>query len=395
MRLRLATTTRIDVVPAVLAWARSSARLPSSEAARRLGVSPERIAEWESGQAAPTINQLRNMAEAYHRPLAALFMSAPPAGETVRRLPDFRRAETRAEVEPRSLQKAIFRAMRQQDALREIAAELGSDESTLVFPVTLAVEDDSEISGAKLREVLRLNEVPMARLSRPEVLLRDLVALCEGLNVTVIQVQRLDVTVMRGFSLGQGTCPVVALNGADWPRGKVFTLLHELAHVGFHSNGLCDLEDYEKNEALEAKCNEIAAAALMPRNRVIELARSSPELIDVDYARAIGSAFGVSAEAALLRLVKLGVAEWSDYWRLKPEFDEAYRAHKSDEKENANPNSPLYYQLKARDLGRSFVRTVLHAYSEDVLSSRDLASLLEVKYDQVPKLASRVGEDLS
>jgi Zn-dependent peptidase ImmA (M78 family)/DNA-binding XRE family transcriptional regulator len=389
----VAPITRIGVAPPVLAWARSTARLPLDEAARRIGVTPGRLAEWESGKTAPTINQLRKMSDVYDRPLAALFMLEPPIAEPDRRPPDYRRPQTQAQVEPRSLQKAVLRAMRQQDALREIATELGTDVTQLVFPLAIDLKDDTEASGTRLREVLRLQSIPATTLSRPELFLRELITTAEDRHVTVIQVQNLDVKTMRGFSLGEGTCPIVGLNGADWPRGKIFTLLHELAHVAYRTSGVCDLEDTPSTD-VEKNCNAVAAAALMPRNDFTQIARNRPKLINSSYARAVASTFGISGESAVLRMVNLGLATWDDYWRLKPEFDDAYRQFKAEEKERANPDSPLYYQLKARDLGRGFVRTVLRAYAEDVLSSRDLVALLEVKYDQVPKLASKVGEDM-
>jgi Zn-dependent peptidase ImmA (M78 family) len=225
--------------------------------------------------------------------------------------------------------------------------------------------------------------------------LRELVRKTEDLNVAVIQVQRVDVNEMRGFSLGDGTCPILALNGADWPRGKVYTLLHELAHVGFRSNGLCDFQHVEEAE-LERQCDEVAAAALMPRAKFLDWVSAVPTPVSWDFSRAVGNEFGTSAEAALLRMVDLGLATWDDYWRLKSEFDESYRAYKVDEKErNAGKDSPIFYQVKARDLGRKFIRQMLYAHGENALSSRDLVQLLEVSYDKVPSLAKSAGEDFS
>jgi len=385
------TIRRIGARPEVLRWARESLKLPPGEAARRIGLKESRLAQFESGEVEPTINQLRAMANAYHRPLGALFLPEPPAEEHILTVPDYRRSQTRSRVEPRPLKAAIFRAMRQQAALREIAQELKTPEAELGLPFQVESDVNSEVLGARLREHLSIDGYSLSILSRSDVFLRELVRTCEGLNVTVIQVQSVDTQDMRGFSLGEGTCPVIALNGADWPRGKIFTLLHELAHVALRTSGLCDLPEIEDAE-LERRCNEAAAAALMPRETFLESSQDRPRLIGVTYARALGSSYGVSGEAALLRMVNLGLAEWDDYWRLLPEFRDAYLRYKADEKSNATPDSPLYYQLKTRDLGRRFIRTVLQAYAEDLLSSRDLTTLLEVKYDKVSKLAEKVGD---
>jgi Zn-dependent peptidase ImmA (M78 family) len=63
------------------------------------------------------------------------------------------------------------------------------------------------------------------------------------------------------------------VNGADAPRGHLFTLLHEYAHLLLHTGGLCDLitdtAATTADRALEARCKAIAAAILMPADAVL------------------------------------------------------------------------------------------------------------------------------
>jgi Zn-dependent peptidase ImmA (M78 family) len=318
------------------------------------------------------------MADVYARPLAALLMPEPPAEDVKRDLPDFRRPEAQSHVLSRALQKATMRAYRQRDALRDVAADLELPESEATATYALDQALDPEALGEQLRTALRLDLIPKFVLLRPETLLRDLVGQAERLNVTVIQVQRVAIAEMRGFSLGAGSCPIAALNGSDWPRGKVYTLLHELAHVGFRSDGLCDLQ-HGQDARLERMCDAVAAAALMPAQAFVSaLGSARPDGLTVDLARAIGSEFGASGESAMLRMVELGRAAWDDYWRLKPEFDSAYTEYKAAEEErNAGQDSPICNQAKGRDLGRRFISQMVAAYEEDALSSRDLVQLLQ------------------
>lgn len=370
---------RIPVQPDVLRWARETAGLDISTAAARIKVKPGRVEEWEDGRLDPTINQIRAMADVYVRPMAALFMQEPLDDDVTRELPDFRRPETRSNVASRALQKAIIRAHVQRDALRDVAVDLEIAGEDLDATFTLDQASDADTLGGHLRGILEVDSIAQTTLLRPEEFLRELVKRTETLNVTVIQVQRVDVKEMRGFSLGDGTCPIIALNGADWPRGKIYTLLHELAHVGFRSDGLCDLE-HRSTSREERLCDEVAAATLMPRSRFLALLGDASGMsITADLARAAGREFGASGESALLRMVEVGRATWEDYWRLKPEFDSAYASFKAAERQrNAERDSPIYYQVKRRDLGRRFIAQMMTAYREDVLSSRDIAQLLEV-----------------
>jgi Zn-dependent peptidase ImmA (M78 family)/transcriptional regulator with XRE-family HTH domain len=385
--------TRLSVEPSVLRWARETAGLDIDTAATRIGVKPDRVAKWEGGSLAPTIKQVRTMADVYARPFAALLMPEPPAEDVKRDLPDFRRPEAQSHVMTRALQKAMMRAYRQRDALRDVAADLDLPESATTAGYVLDREHEPETLGGQLRTALDMASIAKSVLLQPEVLLRDLVRQAERLNVTVIQVQRVDVAEMRGFSLGDGTCPVVALNGADWPRGKIYTLLHELSHVGFRSNGLCDLQ-HVQDAGLERMCDVVAAATLMPAREFLDaLGKAQVTPLTADLVRVIGNEFGASGESALLRMIELGAATWDDYRRLKPEFESAYTAYKAAERErNAGQDSPIYYQVKRRDLGRRFISQMVTAYEEDALSSRDLAQLLEVSYDKVPKLLGLTEE---
>jgi transcriptional regulator with XRE-family HTH domain len=65
------------VEPAVLRWARETIGLSEVAAARKLGLPVDRVAQWESGEAQPTIVQLRKAADVYNRALGVFFLTAP------------------------------------------------------------------------------------------------------------------------------------------------------------------------------------------------------------------------------------------------------------------------------------------------------------------------------
>lgn len=90
-----------------------------------------------------------------------------------------------------------------------------------------------------------------------------------ALDVLVLQVQAISVLEMRGFSISGDVLPVVVLNGGDPPRGRIFTLMHEFAHVLLSAAGVCDVLPRRAIRApadeVEVFCNRVAAAILMPR----------------------------------------------------------------------------------------------------------------------------------
>ena len=83
---------RIPVEPRILRWAREFAGLPEEEAARRIGVSAEKLSDWEEGVSSPTINQLRTMADRYRLSFGVFLLRQPPARKFIPPH-DFRRVQ--------------------------------------------------------------------------------------------------------------------------------------------------------------------------------------------------------------------------------------------------------------------------------------------------------------
>lgn len=82
-------TDLAPVTPSVLKWARESLGASLEEAAKRAGMTVERVSAWEAGEAEPTVAKLRELAKLYQRPLSIFFLPEPPIDyDTLR---DFRR----------------------------------------------------------------------------------------------------------------------------------------------------------------------------------------------------------------------------------------------------------------------------------------------------------------
>ncbi|RML99335.1 DNA-binding protein, partial [Pseudomonas syringae pv. maculicola] len=76
------------VNPSILTWSRERAGLSAAQVARKLPVKPERVEEWESGEARPTFLQAQKWASVAHVPFGFLFLLQPPVEQLP--LPDLR-----------------------------------------------------------------------------------------------------------------------------------------------------------------------------------------------------------------------------------------------------------------------------------------------------------------
>ena len=71
------------ITPALLRWGRETAGYDVETASAKASVKPEALESWESGQARPSIPQLRKLAKLYKRPIAVFYLPEPPQGFTV------------------------------------------------------------------------------------------------------------------------------------------------------------------------------------------------------------------------------------------------------------------------------------------------------------------------
>lgn len=389
---------RIPVEPAVLRWARESAGLHDfNAAAKKLSVSPKSLGAWESGELDPTIKQLRNMSKVYKRPLAVLLLPLPPKDFDVLR--DFRRAAGSSEATWSAPLEAEFRrAVSQRDVYLELAEVAPNYVPDSKQASRFRTSDDTEQVGNELRKLLGMDGWPSTLWSKPRELLNQVIVAVEDLGILVIHTRDVSIEEMRGFSVAEWPYPVIALNGSDAYRPRVFTLLHELVHLGLQSGGLCDLHETSRQrkqrtiDAIEQYCNQVAAAVLMPRSSLVGdpvVAQAPPSYRwSLAELQALSDRYGASSEAVLIRLIGLGKASWDLYVQRKVELDKIYAEFRRREKEQRKDKKtgPSYYTVKARDLGHRYIGSVLEAYHSRFISSLDVTDYLSVRYEQLPKL---------
>ena len=393
----MATSIPALVEPSVLRWARETIDLTTIAASRKLKLPDGRVDAWESGEIQPTITQLRVAAKLYRRSLGVFFLPAPPEGfDTLR---DFRRHQG-ASAGPWSpaLHADYRRAHTQREYILELAA-IDDVRPSADWRLGSLPESDDALAASARTNLLAHAPLPLPRGAGTVYdHLNTWVATLEMAGILVMATAGGQVapSEMRGFSLYFDEVPVIVVNGADAARGRLFTLLHEYAHLLLHTEGLCDtLTDTRAltpDRELEARCNALAATILMPAAAVL----ARPEVVarqharsswDYDALAATAAPFGASAEAMLRRLVSLGRVDASFYSSRRTEFLARYE----EEESQARPTGGNWYPTTVRNLGKGYVRLVTDAHRRRVIDSYTAANYLNVKVSQIPRLASTAG----
>jgi Zn-dependent peptidase ImmA (M78 family)/DNA-binding XRE family transcriptional regulator len=390
---------RANVRPEILVWARETAGFLIEEAARKIAVRPERVIAWESGEAQPTIPQLRKMSQVYRRPLGVFYLPEVPKGFQVmrdyRRLPGdgIRRFSADLTLEMRAAQE---RRELMLDLLEEI------DEAPPVFRFAATMEEPPEALGLRIREFLGITRQLQATWRDPRIAFKAWRNRMENAGVLVLQMARVETEVVSGFAIAHDRLPVVAVNKRDpWAR-RGFSLLHEFTHLALRASGVSDLDvDAQRppeDQSVEVFCNAVAAAALMPRDDflteplVAERPVASREWDDSTILE-LSRTFSVSREAVVRRLVTFGRASEAFYRRKRAQYAAELEQQRAREREQLEGQE--FRRNPARESvminGEPFARAVLNSFYRERITLSEALTFLGVRVRHLPRIERALG----
>lgn len=375
---------RAHVEPDVLLWARETRGFTVQEAAKAIGVKPDRVEEWETGQQEPTVKQLRKASHAYRRSIGLLFLPERPDDDEAPAIRDFRRL---SDLDDEDFSPALRLEIRLAQDRRleaiELASELGED--LPAFALEADTDDDPAAVGVVIRSALGVSPQEQLGWSGGYEAFHYWRASIERLGVLVFQtggkkVYKVSPKEARGFSLADWPLPVIVVNSGDAITARCFTLMHELTHILLRSGGLCDLHD----SGVEAYCNRVAAAVLVPADALIAVLeaegyRGSGSWRD-DELRALANRFKVSWEAMLLRLLAIGRTTQAHY-------DDWRRTHEARE---SSGGFLLPDTRAVMRNGRLLPRLAFDAHSQGYLTLADLSALLGENVQHIDNVARSV-----
>ncbi len=261
-----ANAMRVEVRPQLLRWARERARLDRDTLQNRF----PRIADWESGEAHPTLKQLEQFARATHTPVGYLFLQEPPVERVP--IPDFRTIGGAAIARPSpDLLDTVYLCQLRQEWYRDFARSTG--EVPLAFVGSAQVTSPIEATAATMRHTLSFDIEERRQLPTWTEALRRFIEQADRIGVLVMvsgvvgnnNRRTLDPNEFRGFALADKFAPLVFINGADTKAAQMFTLAHELAHIWLNQSALTNIGPITTSpNRVETWCNRVAAELLVP-----------------------------------------------------------------------------------------------------------------------------------
>lgn len=368
--------------PLIVTWARHRAGLSEDAFAQKLGIKKaDKVAEWESGTSKPTFVQAQKIANVTNIPFGYLFLVEPPIEELP--IPDLRtvgdKHRDEVSVEMRDIIKQV---MHKQEWYKEYLIQIGEDE--LPFIGRFSTKNSVYEVAQDIRNELG---VPLPQKGSWEEYQRQLINAAESARILVMRSgivgnntrRKLQVSEFRGFAISDKLAPVIFINSSDAPAARLFTLVHELAHLWIGSSGVSDLSNDHADE--EKFCNAVAGEFLVPEKEFYDM--WNPLVSLLNNALEISSRFHVSKLVVAKRALDCGVIDSDTYWEFYQREMKAFKRKKSS-------GGDFNITAGARNSALFSSAVVAEALSGRMLL-RDAGNLLGIQPSKIKTYASKLA----
>ncbi len=399
---RSPTTIRIN--PQVFFWLIDKSGWKLSEIAHEIEYDEKEISKWktEKENIVIPLTKIEIISRLIRRPLSAFFLPDPPADFKMPK--DFRKLPENQNGEGALFAKETLLAIRKASHLQEVAQDLLKNLNITYaqkIPKCNHTNNPEEMGLAERKRTGISYEMQM-KISSPTELYEVLRDWLEGQGVYVFQFN-FPIEDARGFTLIEKDPQIIVISKSDAIRGKIFTLIHEYAHILLHESVVCNMDSDDSTNPNIAKienwCNAFAASFLLPKDIATEeFSKYNPDHEDfLKFLETASKKYKISSISILTRFRFLNLIDYPVYIsskkRIKSVFSEAKKRKKEEIAEKkakgleiSFPRNKPKEQSIWEDRGSNFVSLVLENSKKGLITERDVMDILELKVDHLVKL---------
>ena len=379
----MAKTFTVDINPKVIQWAVNTAGWEKKDLIKALSIRENIYDGWLDGSIKPTIKQLENLAGKTKRPIASFFLAEQPYEEPkpkdYRMLPD-----KEGEFEKKTI-FAIRKARYLQEISNELSLNINLNLGLKLKKVTLN-EQSQEIANL-YREKLNLSIEKQEKFgSKPHDFYNYLRDVLEDFNIFSFQIS-MPLNDARGFALADKIPKVIVVNSADEIKPRIFTLIHEFAHVLLGETSI-DIPNFEAQDDIEKWCNSFTASFLMPPEVLAKVYGENKDNIRSSLIlNKISNKYNVSKSMFVYNLSKNDYISKQDYQNFRDAISTA-------EKKRVSSGGGGVSQDKKclSTLGKKFVSLVADNIEKEQITTNDALSYLSIKSKNLGKVISKAGK---
>ena len=343
----------VDVAPVIIDWVIQSTSSTNIDT----GIISKLI-KWRSGEKKPTFNQVESVSKATRIPLGYFFLQSPPA-ESFPVL-QYRTIDSVYTGNPsRDLVDTINDMESIQEWMHGFMIDSGYDK--LNFVGSCRYEKDKKAVVQNFLKTLNISADWYKKVNAKTDAFKYFRSKFEEIGILVMMSgivgnnthRSLEIEEFRAFTLIDDYAPLIFINSNDSQGAKLFSLLHEVAHIWFGVSNFYNDRYGNANDVneIEVLCNAVAAEILVPSNYFeIEWARQNGQQLNrkIQLLANIFSCGGVVIARKALDARYISKDQYQNI------VDEAIQQFKSSRKKNSGGGGD-YYATAATRIDNRFI----------------------------------------
>lgn len=363
---------------------------------------PNQIVEylnlWISEIKSPTFNQIEKVSKATSIPLGYFFLQTPPVEDLS--LVEYRTIDS---IELHNPSRNLIDTMHNMDQVQEWMRNhlISEGASPLQFVGCMKSEENYDIFSQKVRDLLGIQLEWQKSVQSAEDAFKIIREQISNIGVVVMMSgivennthRPLSTEEFRAFSIVDDYAPLIFINSNDSVNGKLFSLLHEFAHICIGENSLFN-DRYNTGKQIkgnETICNAVAAEILVPQKLFIK-----------EWSSAIKEETAESAIETLARRFKSGITviarkaydnnfiDRNLYYKIAQRAVQMYKESRKKKKEQGKTGGD-FYRTAASRTDRRFFKMLLGSVQEGATLYSDAFRLTNTNRSTFANLADNIG----
>ncbi len=368
----------------------------------RMDLLPGKITEylntWISGKKTPTFNQIETVSKATGIPLGYFFLQTPPIENLA--LVDYRTIDS---VELNNPSRDLINTMHDMEQVQDWMRNqlVSEDTAPAEFVGAMKNESSPKIFAQYIRDILELRINWFEASRTVEQSFRTIRTAISNAGITVMMSgivenntrRPLDIDEFRAFALVDEYAPLIFINANDSINGRLFSLLHEVAHICIGENSLFNdrysvAGQIRKTETL---CNAVAAELLVPQAVFLPAWGKTLENESAEQAvENLAQHFKCGTTVIARRALDNGEIDASLYQKIARNAVQIYNEKRKLQKERGEGGGD-YIQTLAGRIDHRFLRMLAGSVNDGKTLFSDAFRLTNTNRSTFTELIHKVG----
>lgn len=310
-------TIKVNIEKCILDWViRQLEYVPTDEKTLKL------LKAWQDGEKSPTFAQIKAVSQKTRIPFGYFFLKQPPVEDFP--LTEFRTVNgDNAPQASRNLQDVVTSMEQAQAWMSQYYKANDFDPAVCVGCCANTPNVEAVVSSLRKMMGVESDWLVTGKFQETEDVFKFLRRALESCRVLIMMSgivgnnthRKLQVSEFRAFTLIDKYAPLIFINTTDAITARVFSLIHEAAHIWIGRNSLYNLPDgsMQKVSRIEQLCNAVAAEFLVPKKLFIVFWKWSEEDDIEPCIQVLANRFLCSREVIARRALDCGFISTDEY----------------------------------------------------------------------------------